>query len=221
MNTVFETVTAFLADTLLVWNHASYMSGKDCCFEQRVLVKEPLCHCDYADWSDLIFQLRTATKLELPALNDNERKKAPGAAYCTSSTWHWSESILIPSWVQEKPLTRLRRSWRKNTLKSNAKATVLERNAACPESGNDVSNGSVRSIFLTISVQVGFTSSRWLERRKWRKAWRSSCLRVRRSYLVLGLANLCSLSAPMTMIGPIGMSYWCECVLDLIHLLMS
>ena len=116
----------------------------------------------------------------------------------------------------------------KTPLKSNAKATVLERNAACPESGN-VSNGSVRSIFLTISVQVGFTSSRWLERRKWRKAWRSFCLRVRRSYLVLGLANLCSLSAPMTMIGLIGMSYkdssgefrWCECVLDLIHLLMS
>ena len=54
-----EALTAFLADTLLVWNHASYMSGKVCCFEQRVLVKEPLCHCYHSDWSDLIFQLRT------------------------------------------------------------------------------------------------------------------------------------------------------------------
>ena len=102
-------------------------------------------------------------------------------------------------------------------LEANA---VLERIAACPETGS-VSNGSVRSVFLTIFVQVGSTSSRWLERRKWRKAWRSC--------LVPGLANLCNLSAPMTMIGLIGMSYkdssgefrWCECVLDLIHLLMS
>ena len=69
-------LTAFLADTLLVWNHASYMSGKACCFEQRVLVMEPLCHCDHSDWSDLIFRLRTATKLELPALDNDERKKA-------------------------------------------------------------------------------------------------------------------------------------------------
>ena len=260
------------ADTLLVWNHASYISGNDCCFEQRVLVKEPLCHCDHSGWSDLIFQLRTATKSELPAMGNDERKEAPGAAYCTSSTRSsgthfgsfdvlcqtyprllgshvldvltsvfrskWKSQnhglfiihmtctlisidpqILIPSWVQEKPLTR-QRSWQKDTVKSNAKATVLDRIAACPESGN-VSNGSVRSIFLTICVQVGSTSWRWLETRKWRKAWRSC--------LVPALANLCNLSAPMTMIGLIGMSYkdssgefrWCECVLDLIHLLIS
>ena len=97
-----EAMTALPADALLVWNHASYMSGKICFFEQRVLVKEPLCHCDHSDWSDLIFQLRTATS-ERPTLHNDERKKAPGAAYCTSSTWlvHWSASILESSSLPE------------------------------------------------------------------------------------------------------------------------
>ena len=35
----------------------------------------------------------------------------------------------------KKSQWRDKRSWRKNTLKSNAKARVLDRNAACPESG--------------------------------------------------------------------------------------
>ena len=61
-------------------------------------------------WSDLIFHLRNATRLERPAMDIDERKKAPGAAYCTSSTWpvHWSASILESSSLPESKKNRWR-----------------------------------------------------------------------------------------------------------------